>query len=115
MTTIAENIPIRTDEHGRMRIGQTRVLLDLVVAGFWRGASPEMLVEMYTTLSLDDVYLVLGYYLRHRAEIDAYIAVQEALVQKAEAEDLIYFPPKLTREILMERLELKKQAQKANE
>jgi uncharacterized protein (DUF433 family) len=94
-----------------MRIGNTRVLLDLVVAGFWRGESPETLVEMYTTLSLEDVYLVIGYYLRHRAEIDKYIAEQEAEAKKIEAQVRADFPPKLTREILMERLERKKQAQ----
>ena len=105
MTTLTENIPIRTDEHGRMRMGQTRVLLDLVVAGFWRGESPETLVQMYTTLSLEDVYLVLGYYLRHREEIDPYIAEQQELAKQAEIEDRANFPPKLTREILMERLE----------
>ncbi len=30
-TPISEQIPIRVDEHGRLRIGNTRVLLDLVI------------------------------------------------------------------------------------
>lgn len=28
---------------------------------------------MYTTLTLDQVYLAIGYYLRHRETVDAYV------------------------------------------
>lgn len=73
----AEAPPIRVDESGGLRVGNTRVLLDLVVIAFQNGATPEDIVRSYDTLSLADVYAVIAYYLRHRAEIDAYIAEGE--------------------------------------
>jgi hypothetical protein len=36
--------------------------------------SPEEIVLRYDVLRLEDVYLVLGYYLRHKADVDAYMA-----------------------------------------
>jgi uncharacterized protein (DUF433 family) len=68
-----EVIPLREDSDGTLRIGDTRVILDLVIYGFQTGRTPEDIVQSYTTLTLADVYLVIGYYLRHQVEIDAYI------------------------------------------
>jgi uncharacterized protein (DUF433 family) len=109
-TPITEQIPIRTDEHGRLRVGNTRVLLDLVIYSFRLGHTPETITSQYPSLSLDDVYLAIGYYLRHRDEVEAYLRQQEA---EAEAFRQAYereHPPKLTREILLERLEAKRKA-----
>lgn len=47
--------------------------LDTVVAAFDEGATAEEIVQQYPTLSLADVYSVLGYYLQHRQEIEAYL------------------------------------------
>jgi uncharacterized protein (DUF433 family) len=68
-----EVVPLRKDSGGTIRVGRTRVILDLVVHAFQKGARPEKIVQSYTTLTLADVYLVIGYYLRHQAEVDAYI------------------------------------------
>ena len=51
--------PLREDEQGAIRVGNTRVLLDLVIHAFRNGASPEAIVECYDALSLPDVYAVL--------------------------------------------------------
>ena len=75
---VSEQIPIRSDAEGRLRVGKTRVLLDLIIYAYWRGATPETITESYPTLSLDEVYMAIGYYLRHRAEVDAYLEQQEA-------------------------------------
>ncbi len=40
-----EPVPLRTDEHGVIRIGATRVRLDTVVHAFETGASAEDLAE----------------------------------------------------------------------
>jgi uncharacterized protein (DUF433 family) len=69
----AEPIPLATDADGVMRIGGTRVTLDTVVAAFQEGATAEAIAEQYPSLALADVYTVLGYYLHHRAEVDAYL------------------------------------------
>ena len=68
-----ESIPLREDSSGTLRVGDTRVILDLIVYAFQNGRTPEDIIRSYTTLTLADVYLVIGYYLRHQAEIDAYI------------------------------------------
>ncbi len=109
-TPIMEQIPIRTDEHGRLRVGNTRVLLDLVIYSFRLGHTPETITSQYPSLSLDDVYLAIGYYLRHRDEVEAYLRQQET---EAETFRQVYereHPPKLTRAILLERLEAKRRA-----
>ncbi len=53
------------------------------------GATPEEIVEQYPVFALADVYYVIGYYLRHRAEVDEYLSQQKAIAteirQKIEA------------------------------
>jgi uncharacterized protein (DUF433 family) len=56
-------LPLREDESGAIRVGNSRVLLELVIQAFQDGASPESIVRAYSTLSLSDVYLTVGYYL----------------------------------------------------
>jgi uncharacterized protein (DUF433 family) len=107
-TPLPEPIPIYTDEHGRLRITNSRVLLDLVIYAFQMGHTPETITEQYPSLSLDDVYLAIGYYLRHRDEINTYLRQQEAEAEAAQRLDVSRFPPKLTREVLLARLEAKR-------
>jgi uncharacterized protein (DUF433 family) len=49
-------VPLRMDEHGAIRVGDTRVLVDLVIHEFQRGATPEGIVDSYDSLALNDVY-----------------------------------------------------------
>ncbi|HUT88793.1 MAG TPA: DUF433 domain-containing protein [Thermoguttaceae bacterium] len=80
-TAQAEAPPLREDGSGALRVGESRVLLELVIRAFQDGATPETIVERYATLALPDVYAVIAYYLRHRGEIEEYLARRE---QKAE-------------------------------
>lgn len=73
--------PLREDASGAVRVGETRVLLELVIHAFQDGATPETIVQRYDTLTLPDVYAVIAYYLRHRGEVEEYLARRE---QKAE-------------------------------
>ena len=73
--------PLREDETGAIRIGNSRVLLELVIRAFQDGASPESIVQSYSTLSLSDVYLTIGYYLRHQEAIEAYLNRREQLAE----------------------------------
>ena len=66
-------VPLRRDETGAMRVGKTRVLLEIVVRAFRNGATPEAIVKSYDTLNLRDVYAVLAYCLAHTEEIDEYL------------------------------------------
>ena len=84
--TVAFNVqteapPLAEDASGALRIGSSRVLLEIVVRAFQDGATPETIVQRYSTLELPDVYAVLAYYLRHSNEVQEYLAQRE---QKAE-------------------------------
>jgi uncharacterized protein (DUF433 family) len=73
--------PLLEDATGALRIGNSRVLLEIAVHAFQDGATPETIVQRYSTLALPDVYAVLAYYLRHPNEVDEYLVRRE---QKAE-------------------------------
>lgn len=73
----AEAPPLRQDDSGAIRVGDSRVLLDMVVHAFEDGATPEDIVSSYPTLSLADVYAVIAYLLRHPADVHAYLAERE--------------------------------------
>jgi uncharacterized protein (DUF433 family) len=66
-------VPLRQDAEGVVRVGDSRVLLELVIRAFQRGATPESINQSYETLKLADVYAVLAYYLAHQEEIDAHV------------------------------------------
>jgi uncharacterized protein (DUF433 family) len=74
--------PLRVDEGGAVRIGKSRISLDLVVEQYENGMTPEDLVRAYDTLVLADIYAVIAYYLRHREEVRAYLSRRE---EEAEA------------------------------
>jgi uncharacterized protein (DUF433 family) len=75
--------PLREDAAGALRVGNTRVLLELVIRAFQDGATPETIVQRYSTLTLLDVYAVITYYLRHPGEIDEYLAHRERQAEEA--------------------------------
>jgi uncharacterized protein (DUF433 family) len=81
LTLEQEIPPLHEDETGAIRVGNTRVLLELVIRAFQDGASPESIVQRYSSLSLSDVYLTIGYYLRHRDAVEAYLAQREQLAE----------------------------------
>ncbi|HEY8694624.1 MAG TPA: DUF433 domain-containing protein [Chloroflexota bacterium] len=78
----AESLPLKVDQDGVMRVGGTRIPIDRVVYEFNTGATPEEIVLRYDTLRLDDVYFAIGYYLRHKTEVDAYLAEREREAQE---------------------------------
>jgi uncharacterized protein (DUF433 family) len=89
-TLTALDVPLRMDETGTIRIGRTRVILDLVVAAFKEGDTPEQIIERYDSLKLAEVYAVIAYYLAHQPELDTYLKQRreaaEALRQEIESQ-----------------------------
>ena len=73
----SDAVPLRVTPEGDLRIGGTRVLLDLVVHAFDDGATPETVVQRFPALQLADVYSVMAYCLRYRAEVDDYLRRRE--------------------------------------
>lgn len=82
----AQPLPIRMDQDGVLRVSGTRVTLDTIVAAFNAGGTPEEIVLGYDSVPLEDVYLVLGFYLRNRSEVDAYLAERERLAETTQVE-----------------------------
>ena len=99
----APPVPLRTDEHGVMRVGKTRVPLDTVVYAFNQGSSPEEIVMSYPSLELVDVYAVVKYYLHNRTEVDAYLSQREAVATQVRDENEKRFPQEGIRARLLSR------------
>ena len=76
--------PLIEDSTGAIRVGKSRVLLELVIRAFEDGASPESIVQRYSTLSLSDVYNTIGYYLRHHQEVEKYLSHREQLANSVQ-------------------------------
>jgi uncharacterized protein (DUF433 family) len=101
----ALNVPLRIDEGEVIRIADTRVTLQAVIADFHRGASPEEIAHHYPALKLPDVYLVVSYYLQNRGEVDAYVQRQQRQADEARREYETNHPNDPLRERLLAQLE----------
>ncbi|MCI0390138.1 MAG: DUF433 domain-containing protein [Acidobacteria bacterium] len=55
------------------RVADTRVSLDSVVINWLNGESPEGIVDNFPSLTLEQVYGALAFYLANREEIDEYL------------------------------------------
>lgn len=73
----AEPVPLVRDHAGRLMVPGTRISLDVLVAAFKRGESPETVHDDYASVSLADVYAIFAYYLRHRDEVEDYLTEQQ--------------------------------------
>lgn len=74
-------------------VAGTRVSLDSIIFAFLDGLSPETIAtECFPTLSLEQVYGAITYYLAHCSEIDTYLkqtdAEFEALRQSNHSADM---------------------------
>jgi uncharacterized protein (DUF433 family) len=68
MTIIhADPVPLCVDETGTIRVGITRITLDVLLGYLLSGVMPEQIVsaEWYPTLSLAEVHGVLAYNYQH--------------------------------------------------
>jgi hypothetical protein len=81
-------VPLQLDELAVVRVGDSQVVLDVVIQQFNNGAEPEAIARGFPTLNLADVYAAIAYYLRHRKDVDDYLNVrrQEAGTLRQEIE-----------------------------
>ncbi len=99
----AEQVPLKATVDGVWRVGGTRVTLDTVVAAFNDGATAEEIVHQYPVLRLADVYAVIGYYLQHRSEIEAYLRERQQQAEAVRRENEARFDSRGIRERLLAR------------
>ena len=81
LTITAQTIPLRTDQDGVLRIGETRVTLRSVIHAFLQGHTAEEIASHYPALRLAEVYMVIAYYLNDEAVVKEYLAKEDALIQ----------------------------------
>ena len=60
------------------RISGTRVSLDSIVYDYLSGLSPESIADNFDTLSLEQVYGAITYYLSHKDEVDRHLMQNRA-------------------------------------
>jgi uncharacterized protein (DUF433 family) len=89
---------------GGWRVSDSRVSLDSVVYAYWEGKSPEAIAEEFPTLSAEQVYGAIAFYLRNRQEIDEYLSQQDAKWQQLAKESSSQHGP------LLDRLRARRQA-----
>jgi uncharacterized protein (DUF433 family) len=82
----ADPVPLRTDESGVIRVGDTRVTLDTIVEKFQQGATVEDLARKFPSVKLAHLYAVIAYYLEHQAEVDVYLHQHELEAEQVQRE-----------------------------
>ena len=103
ISIVTKPVPLHLDAVGVLRVGDTRVSLDSVLAAFHDGATPEEIVQQYDVLSLADVYAVISYYLENQADIDSYLAVRRTQREQLRQEIETYHTPHGIRQRLLAR------------
>jgi uncharacterized protein (DUF433 family) len=95
-------LPLHLDEQGAIRVGNTRITLDLVIEHYQNGMTPEEMVREYDSLKLADVYGAIAYFLSHTDDVLQYMKKRkeeaDALRAKIEAER-----PRISRDELIAR------------
>jgi uncharacterized protein (DUF433 family) len=65
--------PLHVDGSGTIRVGASRVTLDVLIADYRSGLSPEEIARQLDTVTLADVYGAISYYHRYRDEVEEYL------------------------------------------
>jgi uncharacterized protein (DUF433 family) len=86
MTLPTVSVPISEDEYGAIRVANTRVTLDVIVAAYQNSDSPEQIQEGFPSLKLADIYAVITYYLNHQDAVDAYLHQRDEQAKQTHAE-----------------------------
>jgi len=86
ITLHADPVPLRVDDTGTIRVGQSRVTLDVLLQYFRLGMNPEEIARGLDTLTLADVHGALAYYFRHQNEMDHYLHAREEEAEKLRQE-----------------------------
>ncbi len=86
MAELATTLPalLKAWEDGTIRIGSSRLLLDLVVHLFKQGATAEQIQHSFPSLTLREVYGAIYYYWEHAEDVETYLADQERQGEEIE-------------------------------
>ena len=93
----AATIYVRKTAEGGWRVADSRVSLDSVICAYWEGNSPESIADEFPTLSVEQIYGAIAFYLRNRVEIDEYLAQQDDKWTTLAAQSELLHGPLLNR------------------
>ena len=105
MTLLIETqpLPLLLDTDGVVRVSGTRVTLDTIIYAFLDGATAEEIAQQYPSLSLPDIYSIIGYYLKQTAKVNQYLQRREKLAAKVKRQNETRFDPNGVRDRLLAR------------
>jgi uncharacterized protein (DUF433 family) len=69
--------------NGGFYVAGTRVSLDSIVYSFKTGDSPKTIRQNFSSLTLEQAYLAIAFYLAHEREVDANIREGEEEVERS--------------------------------
>jgi len=103
LSLAAEPVPPTVDADGAVGVVGSRVTLDTIVAAFDDGAAAEEIMLDYPSIRLVDVYAIIAYYLRHKADVDAYLRRREQQAEEVRRQVAARFDQRGVREWLLAR------------
>jgi uncharacterized protein (DUF433 family) len=105
MTFVIETqpIPLTLDTDGVVRVSGTRVTLATIIYAFLDGATAEEIAQQYPSLSLPDIYSVIGYYLNQSVEVNKYLQRRDKFAAKVKKQNESRFDPNGVRDRLLAR------------
>ena len=80
----AELPPLQPGPDGAIRVGSSRITLDVIVEAFEAGLSPEEITEEFDSLQRSDVYSTIAYYIRHKAEVQGYLDIRQRQAEELQ-------------------------------
>lgn len=69
-----------------IRVKGTRIGIEIILDDYLQGSSPEEIAARYRSLSLEQVYATITYYLHNQAKIEAYLEAWRQYTEQAEWE-----------------------------
>jgi uncharacterized protein (DUF433 family) len=90
---------VEVQPSGDIRIRGTRVGIEQIAWAYQDGSIAEEIAIEYPTATLDQVHGAIAYYLRHRSEIDAYLAELESASRAARAQQASQTAPEVVQRL----------------
>ena len=81
-----QTVPLVREDDGTVHVTDSRVTLDTLVGAFQKGATAEQIQDSFPSLSLQQIYAVIAYYLEHQAEVDSYLKSRQAEAERTRKE-----------------------------
>ena len=81
-----DDVPLRYDDHGVIRVTGSRITLDVLVDCLEMGDTIDGIHEGFPSISLAQIDAIIRWYLDHKAEADEYIRIGKEEAEKIRRE-----------------------------